>query len=88
MRMCAQGQYKATYAASKHSHLITQHIICKIPTCHHSIRTPSSQTLVNIPKIQVLLIRQIPKRSRIQIPPLQPPFHRTLNFISTLVLPC
>jgi hypothetical protein len=43
--------------------------------------------LINIPKIQILLIRQIPKRSRIQIPPLQPALHRALQRIPALVLP-
>jgi hypothetical protein len=41
---------------------------------------------VNVPKIQILPIRQIAKRSRIEITSLQPAFHRTLNLISPLVL--
>ena len=44
--------------------------------------TPS----IDVPKVQILLIRQIAKRSRIEITSLQPALHRTLNLISPLVL--
>ena len=46
----------------------------------------ASPGLVNVPKVQILLVRQIPERSRIQIASLQTSLHRTLDLIPTLVL--
>ena len=77
--------------------------LAPLPCINHPDRTPSihysfqasyndnsiiiDNQLVNIPKVQILPISQIPKRSRVQIPPLQPALHRALQRVPALVLP-
>jgi hypothetical protein len=86
--LCTKTVQGCPTQKEKHTHHHESHYTLspKIVTSVSNLSSISQLDLINVPKIQILLIRQIPKRSRVQIAALQTSLHRALDLVSTLIL--